>query len=310
MPSQLVAAIEWGKKAGQWTCRLICYDGAFSQLWLDAGSTLSFQISPGHYCVGFTTPATPASATGFAVEPWKALTPCPANAILAKGHQCAACGHRDTVHPCLICDGSVCLADPRHQRRCQNATAYVYLASFGPTRIKAGVAHRSRIPHRWIEQGANLAKRILTGNGMDVRRFEAAIQSSLRVLAGVRTSQKIDTIWKASTTVEAATVATMETQIRQRFPEFPAYQEALQDLTPIYALPPLDRQPLKVTVQSHQQITGTVLGAKGALLLLEVDGLPHVLNLRHLVGRKVIPSRANGIASQRVLDEFQSAAPT
>lgn len=304
MPSQLVTAVEWGKKAGQWACRLICYDGAFSQLWLDAGSVLSFQISPGHYCVGFTTPAASTAATGFAVESWKALTPCPVNAALAKGHQCAACGHRDTVQPCLICEGAVCLADPGPQRRCQNATAYVYLASFGPTQVKAGVAHQSRIPHRWIEQGANLAKRILIGNGMEVRRFEAAIQSSLRVLAGVRTSQKIDTIWKASTSAEATTVTKMEAQIRQRFPDFPAYQEALQDLAPIYALPPLDRQPLKVTVQSHQQVAGTVLGAKGALLLLEVDGLPHVLNLRRLIGRKITPNRVNSIASQRVLDEF------
>ncbi len=310
MPNQLVAAVEWGKKAGQWVCSLICYDGAFSQLWLDAGSPLSFQVDPGYYCVGFTTPAPSASAAGFPLKPWKALTPCPVNAALAKGHQCVTCGRADTVHPCLICDGAVCLADSRQQRRCQNATAYVYLASFGPTRIKAGVAHQARIPHRWIEQGANLAKRVLTGNGMEVRRFEAAIHSSLKVLAGVRTSQKVDTLWKAPTTAEAATLAKMATQIQQRFPDFPAYQEALRDLAPIYALPPLDRQPLNVTVQSHQQIAGTILGAKGALLLLEVDGLPHVLNLRHLVGRKITPKRANGIASQRVLDEFSSAALT
>jgi len=304
MQSRLVAAVEWGKKDRRWGCSLICYDGAFSQMWLEAGSELSFQVNPGRYCVGYTTPSAPASVTLFALAPWKAVTPCPVNAALAKGHQCASCAQADTVHPCLICDGATCLAEPRRQQRCRDATAYVYLASFGPTRVKVGVAHQSRIPHRWIEQGANLAKRILTGNGMEVRRCEAAIHTSLPVLAGLRTSRKVDTMWKAPTTTEVAAVANMETQIRQRFPGFPAYQEALQDLAPIYALPSLDRQPLEVKIQRNQQIAGTVRGAKGALLLLDVKGLPHVLNLKHLVGRKITFNRADGVASQRVLDEF------
>jgi hypothetical protein len=182
--------------------------------------------------------------------------------------------------------------------------AYVYLASFGPTLLKVGVAHQSRIPHRWIEQGANLAKRIMVGNGMDVRRYEAAIHKSLNVLSGLRTSLKVDTMWKAQTKQEAFALAHMEERIRQRFPAFPVYQEALRDLAPIYALPSLERQPLEVKIKKKRQITGTVMGAKGALLLLRVNGLPHFLNLKHLVGRKITVNTTEGVASQRVLDEF------
>jgi hypothetical protein len=178
------------------------------------------------------------------------------------------------------------------------------MASFGQTFVKVGVAHQSRIPHRWIEQGANLAKRIMIGNGMDVRRFEAAIHKSLNVLSGLRTSKKVDTMWKAQTKKESFELANMEEQIRQRFPDFPAYYEALQDLSPIYALPSLNRQPLELKIKKNQQITGTVMGTKGALLLLCVNGLPHFLNLKHLVGRKIMVNTTKGMASQRVLDEF------
>jgi hypothetical protein len=115
---------------------------------------------------------------------------------------------------------------------------------------------------------------------------------------------KVDTMWKAQTKKEAFALANMEEQIRHRFPDFPVYHEALQDLSPIYALPSLDRQPLKVKIKKNQQITGTIMGAKGALLLLRVNGLPHFLNLKHLVGRKITLNTAEGTGSQRVLDEF------
>jgi hypothetical protein len=304
MQSRLVSAVEWWKKDRRWVCSLICYDGAFSQMWLEAGSELSFKVNPRRYCVGYATTSSHTSIPQIALEPWKAFEPCPGKASITKGYKCSSCFQADTVHPCLICDGVTCLADPRRQRSCKDATAYVYLASFGLTLLKVGVAHQSRIPHRWIEQGANLAKRIMVGNGMDVRRYETAIHKSLNVLSGLRTSLKVDTMWKAQTKKGAFALANMEEQIRQRFPDVPVYHEALRDLSPIYALPSLNRQPLEVKIKKNQQITGTVMGAKGALLLLRVNGLPHFLNLKHLVGRKITVNTTEGMASQRVLDEF------
>ena len=304
MQSGLVSAVEWWKKNRRWVCRLICYDGAFSQMWLDAGSELSFKVNPGRYCVGYATTSSRTSTSQIALEPWKAFESCPGKASITKGYKCSSCSLAETVHPCLICDGVKCLAEPGRQRICKDATAYVYLASFGPTFVKVGVAHQSRIPHRWIEQGANFAKRIMMGNGMDVRRFESTIHKSLNVLSGLRTSMKVDTMWKAQTKKEAFALANMEEQIRQRFPDFPVYHENLRDLSPIYALPSLDRQPLEVKIKKNQQITGTVMGAKGALLLLRVNDLPHFLNLKHLIGRKITVNTTEGVASQRVLDEF------
>ena len=304
MQSRLVSAVEWWKKSGKWVCSLICYDETFSQMWLEAGNELSFRVNSGRYCVGYATTSSRTSVPQVALEPWKAYEPCRVKAPITKGYKCSSCSQADTVLPCLICDGVKCLAEPGRQKSCKDATAYVYMASFGPMLVKVGVAHQSRIPHRWIEQGANLAKRIMMGNGMDVRRFEATIHKSLNVLSGLRTSKKVDTIWKARTKKEVLALANMEEQIRQRFPDFPSYHEALQDLSPVYALPFLNRQPLKLKIKNNQQITGIVMGVKGALLLLRVNGLPHFLNLKHLIGRKITLNTIEGTGSQRVLDEF------
>jgi hypothetical protein len=196
------------------------------------------------------------------------------------------------------------LAEHDRQRSCQAATAYVYIASFSPSQVKVGVAHQSRIPQRWIEQGANLAKRIMIGNGMEVRQFETTIQTSLNVLSRLRTRMKIDTLWKTQTHHETIALAKVEATILERFHEYPAYRESLHDLSPIYDLPDLERRPIELRVKNDQQITGEILGVKGSLLLLSVNDLPHFLDLKHLLGRKITVTDANEVISQRILDEF------
>ncbi len=158
MEGKLVSAVEWWKKDGRWTCSLICYDGVFSQIWLEPNVNLSFNIQPGQYCVGYTTLPSRTSRTQAALEPWKAIEPCPSEAKIRRGHRCSSCYRADLVQPCLICDGTECLAEPSLRHFCQNGTGYVYLASFALDQVKVGVAHSTRIPQRWIEQGANLAK--------------------------------------------------------------------------------------------------------------------------------------------------------
>ena len=220
MDDKLVSAVEWWKTDGNWLCSLVCYDGVFSQLWLQPTVDLTFKIQPGRYCVGSTTVSSRASNSQVALEPWKAMVPCPSKAQINKGEKCVLCHQSDLVHPCLICDGTKCAAASALQRICANATAYVYLASFGVNQVKVGVAHDARIPQRWIEQGANLAKRIIAGNGIEVRRFEKAIHNALNVLSGLQTRKKVDTLWKRPSIEEAHALTTTEEEIARRFPDF------------------------------------------------------------------------------------------
>ncbi|MBM4401367.1 MAG: DUF2797 domain-containing protein, partial [Crenarchaeota archaeon] len=150
MVGKIVSAVEWWKRNGRWTCSLICYDEDFTQIWLEPGSDISFEIHPERYCVGYTTLASNTSDARISLEPWKAMKPCPEKAELKTGYKCSSCYREDLVHPCLLCDGTRCLAEHSLQKTCREATAYVYIASFGLNRVKVGVAHDSRVPQRWI----------------------------------------------------------------------------------------------------------------------------------------------------------------
>jgi hypothetical protein len=304
MDDKLVSAVECWKKEGKWLCSLICYDGFFSQIWLEPAMDPSFKTQPGRYCVGYTTVSSRVSNTQVALEPWKAMVPCPSKAKIKKGNKCSLCYQADLVHPCLICDGTKCAAEPSLQRICEKATAYVYIASFGLNQAKVGVAQHTRIPQRWIEQGANLAKRVIAGNGIEVRRFEKAIHNDLNVLSGLKTSKKIDTLWKRPSTEEVHALARTEEEITRRFPEFPFYHDHLHDLSEIYSLPLLDRRPIELKVKENLQISGKILGAKGSLLLLDIGNLPHFVNLKYLLGRKIELKKANVMAMQTALDRF------
>lgn len=305
MTDRLVSAVQWWKKKGKWTCSLICYDDVFSQIWLESGINLSFELQTGRYCVGYTTLSSRTSKTQAALEPWKAIEPCPSKAELKRGYNCSSCYQADLVQPCLICDGTKCLAEPSLQRSCQKATAYVYVASFGLNRVKVGVAHKTRIPQRWIEQGANLAKRIMVGNGMEVRRLEKAVHNALKVLSGLKTIEKVDTLWKKrNVKAEALALAKIEEKIQRRFSSFPFYHEPLHNLSSIYNLPMLDRKPLELKVKENLKISGKILGAKGSLLLLSIGNLPHFLNLKQLVGRKIEQKEADVMNMQTALDRF------
>ncbi len=305
MTGKLVSAVEWWEKDGKWACSIICYDRVFSQIWLESDIDLSFKVQPGRYCVGHTTLSSRESKSQAAFEPWKAMEPCPLEAKIKKGYRCSSCQQADLIRPCLICDGIECLADSSIQRFCQKATGYVYLASFGSNRVKVGVAHDTRIPQRWIEQGANLAKRIIVGNGMEVRRFEKAVHNSLNVLSGLKTTEKVDTLWKGQNPeAEVCALAKAEQEIKRRFPKFPFFQEPLHNLSYIYNLPMLERRPLEIKVKKNMVISGRILGAKGFLVLLSIGDLPYFLNLNKLVGRKIELKKARPMIVQTALDKF------
>jgi len=304
MDSQLVSAVEWWKGDGCWTCSLISSNDGYHQTWLKAGSPLSFEVQRGRYCVGYTTAASKNVKRAIRIETWKAFTPCPFGAQIRTGIKCPSCYETDTVKACLICDGSECLADPVRQEHCHHATAFAYLATFDPHKVKVGVAHGSRLPQRWIEQGANLAKRIVVGNGIQVRKIETLIHQSLDVLTGLRADEKVDTLWQHQPEQEAHALRRVEATIRDRFPDLPFYEDPLHDLNDVYRLPELHRRPITLKVRRNLRIAGTILGVKGPLLLMSLDDAPYVLNLKRLIGRKLVFKEIDAMNLQTALDRY------
>jgi hypothetical protein len=183
-------------------------------------------------------------------------------------------------------------------------TSYVYLASFGSKLLKVGVTHHARIPKRWIEQGANVATRLLETNGRDARRYETLIHDIFNVRSQVPTQYKFDALWNPMIPQESAAIRQLADKIRKQVPDLPIYQDTIHDLSPIYGLPPFTHRPLSLSITPQQLITGVILGVKGSLLVLQVQGLPHILNLQQLIGRSIVITEAGATVVQRVLDEF------
>jgi hypothetical protein len=296
----LITGIEWLYDTRRWKCTLQGYGDTIYQLELKPQQMIEWQIQSGRACIGSITYRKSSSTQTF-TEIWK---PCPDNASPMQGKRCLPCAQATELHPCIRCNGSICRADPQRQQTCSTQTSYVYLASFGPKLLKVGVAHHSRIPKRWIEQGANVATRLLETNGRKARRYETFIHDTFNVRSQVPTQYKFDTLWKFMTQQETTAISTLVDEIQRQAPNLPFYQDTIHDLTASYGLPLFAHRPLLIAVAPHQLVTGMILGVKGSILVLQVHGIPHTLNLRQLIGRSIMISEGGSTVVQRVLDEF------
>ena len=142
----------------------------------------------------------------------------------------------------------------------------VYLAAFAPATFKVGVTRSWRLDTRLREQGADRAAHLRTvEDGRIARQIEADIAAE--VGDRVRVPTKVAGIHRS---VDEA-----------------AWRDLLSAFDPIdtfafdYGLD-LAEQPVAETL-----LTGTVLGTKGKVLVLERNGSTYAVNMRDLVGHDV-----------------------
>lgn len=302
MAGMLVSSVEWRHLEERWGCSLLCLDEGYSRISLDPGSQFAFRVLDGRFCAGYTGLS---SKGGGRLDSWREQRPCPNGVEVERGIHCMDCSSADVMRACLRCDGTVCSAHPEVRRSCEASTAYVYLASFGDGRVKAGVSRGRRVLKRWVEQGADVALRVLVGDGMEVRRFESRIQRELGALNHVRSSLKVDPV-RRQADVDAA-VALLEAfrgRVHDLFPEESHYNEEPQVILPLYGLPDFDKRPLQLRVRAGLEASGVVLGAKGPVLFMEMNGLPYSLQLNRLRGRRIETQGITPSSSQAGLGLF------
>ena len=302
MTGSLVTSVEWRNFEGLWSCGLLCLDDGYRRISLEAGAEFSFRVLEGRYCVGYMGLS---SRGGGYIDSWREQRPCPNKRSLERGVRCGECSSADVMRACIRCNGTTCSAQPEVRGACEASTANVYLASFGDGRVKAGVSRGRRVTKRWVEQGVDVALRVLTGDGMEVRRFEGRIQRELGALNHVSSSQKIDPIRK-SADVEAA-VTLLEAwkgRVHDLFPAENHVDEAPQVVLPLYGLPEIDKRPLRLRVKEGLEASGRILGVKGPVLFMEMNGLPHSLRLNRLLGRRIETQGITPTSSQAGLDRF------
>ncbi|ELY61236.1 DUF2797 domain-containing protein [Natronolimnohabitans innermongolicus] len=190
------------------------------------------------------------------------------------------CEYHTSTWVCARCTGT-CLKD---EMDCYQTHA-VYIAAFAPDTFKVGVTKLERLETRLREQGADRAAHVHTvSNGRIARELEAEIAE--RLVDRVRTPAKIASL--AATVDEDDWEAVLdEFDVIDRFAlEYELGLEA-------------GRQPVPETIAS-----GTVVGVKGRLLVLENGGTTYAVDMRELVGYDLAADAETARERQSSLDSF------
>ncbi len=153
----------------------------------------------------------------------------------------------------------------------------VYLAAFGPGRVKVGVAIERRARLRFLEQGAHLGAIIAhCPDGFAARRMERAL-CDLGLIDRVRAASKIRGLYPLLSDAEAREeldktfayvvrhLKTEETALLLPAPE-------VEDFRPAFRLQALRAQPERLFPVVDVPIHGRVLATAGSCVVLERDG--------------------------------------
>jgi hypothetical protein len=171
------------------------------------------------------------------------------------------CYDHTSTWPCARCVGNCAMPlDSCHEEHA------VYLAAFAPDTFKVGVTRSWRLEERLREQGADRAAHIRTvEDGKRARQIEYGIADEIP--DRVRVPAKIRGFGEALDTA--------------------AWRALVDDFDPIQAFDidyglDLDSRPVAETMA-----TGTVVGTKGRVLLLDRGGTTYAVDMRDLVGYDV-----------------------
>jgi len=274
-------------------------DGDPGEVVLERGKSISFRIGNGRLCVGHSRITRDYST----MESWKERVPCPTASYADSGSQCRACAANDASSPCARCTGETCAAHPGVREKCENSEAYVYLAVFGD-RVKAGVSQGRRVEKRWVEQGADAARRVLTANGREARIYEKRIQDELGALKGVKADAKMSFTDPRELEYGLKSLDTHAVKLLALFPSTRHVDEETTLLTEVYGLPQTRVRPIEAKIRDNAAVSGKILGAKGPILYLENTGIIYSVNLHTLIGRKISDNLSGSRPSQSGLGAY------
>ena len=247
-----------------------------SRLPLRVGDITDLRLDESRYCIGYHIR-----------DEYHEYLPCPDRQEIKKGFQCSACRSRDTLNPCISCNGTNCAGVKHPAANCTISTTSVYLVSFGNEK-KVGVSIRDRLLKRWIEQGSDWGIEVGYGpNGSIARLAENEISRSMEVSKSMRLETKLNTIGRdESEPPKLLELAHRCLDVaREKYPDFHEGNLSLVDLRKSYNMK-IDSAPFKFDTSGESHISGEFVGMKGPLLFFRNNVLCFV-DFRALKGRLI-----------------------
>lgn len=209
---------------------------------------------------------------------------CPNDGVIERGYYCNECRLRDDFFLCVQCDGSQCINKKRRED-CKEERYFVYLAAFDSL-VKVGISMEFRVLERLVEQGADMAAKVgVVKDGLIVRRLEHEIMKSIGVVDRVWGDKKHELIFGNPNNAAIALFNAISRLKKTSFAEYMIYPE-IHDFRKYYRLDRVPSHPKKFAVSNGKEISGTVVAAKGNLIIVE-NGYYHAINAHDLIGREM-----------------------
>ncbi|VVB99280.1 Uncharacterised protein [uncultured archaeon] len=208
-------------------------------------------------CIGYRTP--------------EAYLPCVNRAIHTR--QCPTCSARDVAKAYTVGDFS---GYPELYKEAQKEEYCLYLAQFGEGITKCGVTRKERFQERMREQGSDFGCIIASFKGPDeIYNAESAVQSRFQFANAVRLAQKIrNLVFDKGAAHESIKSAVEMVRSSGVVPDF---TPEIIDFSSHY--------PHVRHVQQTYSVLGTILGAKGEILIFRSEGgKEFCVNMRQQVG--------------------------
>jgi hypothetical protein len=249
---RFVQIVGYVARASEPAAILIAADGAVRRESLEPGNDLAYSLGTRH-CAGSVDYGDAGDGEDDASA---------AVHVACDAEKAPFCDVHTSRWPCARCTGNCDMPiDNCHEEH------VVYLAAFAPDVFKVGVTKSWRLERRLREQGADCAAHLRTvANGRVAREIEAEIATDLG---------------------DRVRVPTKVTGLHE-----PVDESAWEDVLTTYEHEgtfafeyglDLQTQPMPETLAS-----GTVVGAKGRVLVLENGGTTYAVDLRDLVGYELV----------------------
>jgi hypothetical protein len=258
-------------------------NGSYERHPLDRGQILSVSILGAALCIG-----------SFDAVSQRRI-PCPRCSPVAGGrdHLCTRCSRTGANFYARtgIPTGSYGEARLREQDH------IAYIALFGRSTLKVGVAATWRRRQRLLEQGAAAALMFARGSGDDVRELERSVAKDIGVRQSIQLHQKLRCLWDLPEQEESQRkLSTSVDEIYRLLPSV-IWERVTPIVNYIYNVPQFRiRGELQDTrdlilieyVHSPDVITGSIIGCVGQVLLLKAgDDRTYAVDARALTGHLV-----------------------
>ena len=198
---------------------------------------------------------------------------------------CNECKLRDDFFMCMPCDGTECI-NSKQRHGCEESKYYIYLAAFDSV-LKVGISQQFRIMERLIEQGADFGAKIAyMKDGKDVRVVEQEIRSKLDIVDRMTGDQKQKMIFANPNTCVSNIISAINKLKSNGISKYMITPE-IYDLRNHYRLANVHHDPRRARISDGTHIEGSVVAAKGNIIIMnDVKGF-FSFNAHDLIGREI-----------------------